>query len=151
MRLLRDVKFWVVLLTLACFIYAGFALWRAWAVFQSGDLTVQLLAGAIVIIPVLGCLLVLRELRFGMVMQSMGRQLALEGGLPERDFARDSSGRVNQDLADAYFSTLSHLNDSTNWRDWYLIAMAYEDCRDRKRARRSMRTAEKLFRIEPTL
>jgi len=84
-------------------------------------------------------------------MQSMGRQLALEGGLPERDFARDSSGRVNQDLADAYFSTLSHLNDSTNWRDWYLIAMAYEDCRDRKRARRSMRTAEKLFRIEPTL
>lgn len=146
---MKNPKFWVVLLSVGCFAYAGFALWRAWIVFQEGSIVGTVFALAIAIIPVLGVLLVIREIRFGMVMQTMGRQLALEGGLPLDNLPREPSGRVQLAAAQARFEEVSASANLDNWRDWYLIGIAYEDARDRKRARAAMRTAEKLFRAPP--
>ncbi len=148
---MKNPKHWVVLLSAACIAYAGFALWRAWIVLQEGSLFGTLFAVAIAIIPVLGVLLVIREIRFGMVMQQMGRQLALEGGLPLDDLPREPSGRIQRAAAQARFDEVSASADLNQWRDWYLIGIAYEDARDRKRARAAMRTAEKLFRSPPSM
>lgn len=148
---MKNPKNWVVLLSIACFAYAGFALWRAWIVFQEGSVTATVLAIAITVIPILGVLLVIREIRFGMAMQQMGRQLSLEGGLPLDDLPKEPSGRVEQAAAQARFEEVSELADLDQWRDWYLIGIAYEDARDRKRARAAMRMAEKLFRAPPTI
>lgn len=146
---MKNPKFWVVLLSVGCFAYAGFALWRAWIVFQEGSIVGTVFALAIAIIPVLGVLLVIREIRFGMVMQTMGRQLAREGGLPLDNLPREPSGRIQLSAAQARFEEVSASANLDNWRDWYLIGIAYEDARDRKRARAAMRTAEKLFRAPP--
>lgn len=140
---------WVVLLSIACFAYAGFALWRAWIVFQEGSAIASVLAVSITVIPILGVLLVIREIKFGMAMQQMGRLLAAEGGLPFDDLPKEPSGRAQVAAAQERFEELSAEADLDQWRDWYLIGIAYEDARDRKRARAAMRTAEKLFRTPP--
>lgn len=146
---MRNPKFWVAVVSAACFIYAGFALWRAWIVFQDGSVTARLLAIAITVIPVLGLLLIVRELRFGMVMQDMGQVLAHEGGLSRDDLPKEPSGRVELTAALERFEEVSAHADLSEWRDWYRIGVAYEDARDRKRARAAMRKAEKLFRSPP--
>lgn len=147
---MRNPKVWVAILTLAAVAYAVFVFWRAWALFTDGSAILRILALAIVVIPVLGLALIIREIRFGMAMQEMGRQLAREGGLPIDDQPRTPSGRVVRDAADARFAELAERGSPTDWREWFHIALAYEDARDRKRARAAMRTAEKLFRTEPS-
>ena len=147
---MKNPRNWVVLLSVACFAYACFALWRAWIVIQEGSLVATVFAIAISVIPILGVLLVIREIRFGIVMQQMGRQLASEGGLPRDDLPKEPSGRAQLAAAQIRFEELSSVADLHQWRDWYRIGIAYEDARDRKRARAAMRMAEKLFRAPPS-
>ena len=146
---MRNPKTWVGILTAAAATYAAFAIWRAWALFSEGDAVTRTLALAIVVIPVLGLALIIREIRFGLAMQRMGQQLALEGDLPVDDLPRTPSGRVIREAADFRFQELAERGSPRDWREWFHVAIAYEDARDRKRARAAMRTAEKLFRAEP--
>jgi len=147
----RNPKYWAYLLALAGLTYAVFAISRAWVVFQEGSLIARVLAISITFIPLLGVALIIREIRFGITMQAMGRQLGIEGRLPIDDLPRTASGRAEPAAANLRFTEVSQLSESQDWRDWFHIAIAYEDARDRKRARASMRMAEKLFRSEPTI
>lgn len=147
---MKNPKFWVAVLTLAAVSYALFAVWRAWALFVDGSVYLRLFAIAIVVIPVLGLSLIIREINFGISMQRMGQQLAREGGLPLDNQPRTASGRVVREAADARFAELAERGAPRDWREWFHIAIAYEDARDRKRARAAMRNAEKLFRAEPS-
>jgi hypothetical protein len=147
----RNAKYWAFIVALAGVTYAAFALWRGWIVFQDGSFAAKALAVSIIAIPLLGVAFILREIRFGLTMQAMGRQLGVEGRLPIDDLPRTASGRVDKDVADQRFDEIAGLAESTDWRDWFHIALAYEDARDRKRARSAMRTAEKLFRSEPSV
>ena len=148
---MRNAKYWAYILAAAGVIYAVFALWRAWVVFQDGTLVAKVLALSITFIPILGIVLIIREIRFGLNMQAMGRQLGVEGRLPIDDLPRTASGRAEQNAADIRFNEIADRSESGDWRDWFHIAVAYEDARDRKRARASMRKAEKLFRAEPPM
>lgn len=146
---MRNPKLWVFMLTAASVVYALFAVWRAWIVFQEGNAVGVLLAIAIIVIPVLGVLMIIREITFGYTMQQMGSLLAREGGLLPDSLPKDPSGRTTLAAAEERFQELAATADLLSWRDWYLIGVAYDEARDRKAARRAMRTAEKLFRHPP--
>lgn len=146
---MKNPKVWVAVLTLAAVTYAFFAMSRAWAIFVDGSVYLKLLALAIVVIPVLGLVLIIREINFGISMQRMGQQLAREGGLPEDNLPRTASGRVVREAADFRFAELAQRGTPRDWREWFHVAIAYEDARDRRRARAAMRNAEKLFRAKP--
>ena len=91
--------------------------------------------------------MIYREVRFGFGMQAMGRALATSGELPLDDLPKTPSGRADRDAADARFAVRQVEVEQypQDWRAWYRLALAYDDARDRKRARGAMRQALALF------
>lgn len=139
----------IALMVVGSVAYAVLAITRAWVLFMSGD-AVQIVFGlSIVVIPILGVALIGRELLFGWSTRAMGRQLASEGGLPEYHGELTPSGRPSKDDADAEFDRYAQDVQVTpqDWRAWFRLAIAYDDARDRKRARAAMRQASKLFAL----
>lgn len=122
---------------------------RAFTLIGSGSAAGVALGIGVLLLPLIGVVLVVWELRFGWQTQQLGRRLA-EGDeakwpaapeLPKRP-----SGRVERDAADAYFETVKIKVESApgDWRGWYRLAQAYDLSGDRKRARSSMRKAIEL-------
>lgn len=131
----------------ATVVYIGFALWRAYLLVVSADPLATGLGIALLAIPLLGLWLLWREIRFGIAMQRMGEQLAEQGGLPVDDLPKAPSGRPEREAADARFEVRKAEAEAApeDWRAWYRLAIAYDDARDRKRARAAMRRALALF------
>jgi Flp pilus assembly protein TadD len=77
----------------------------------------------------------------------MGRILAADGDLPEYQGELSASGRPTKADADAAFAGFAEQVEEhpDNWRAWFRLAIAYDDARDRKRARAAMRQAAALF------
>lgn len=146
---LKNPKIWVGVFTVVCVIYFIFALDRARLLVQEGNVVLTLFAIAIVIIPGLGLYLIAREIRFGFTMQEMGRRLALLGQLTPDDLPKELSGRSVLAAADARFESIAQSHDPDDWVKCYLLAVAYDESRDRKAARASMREAARLFRSAP--
>jgi hypothetical protein len=137
-----------LLLVAALAVYLVFAAARAWALISTGAPVPVLMGLAVLVIPVIGAWLVWREVAFGFGMQAMGRTLEAEGGLPVDDLPRSPSGRVQTQAADERFVRVREEVDAhpDDWRRWYVLAIAYDDARDRRRARAAMRRALALYR-----
>jgi hypothetical protein len=146
---LKSPKLWVVIFTLICIIYFGFAFDRARLLIQEDKVILTIFAISIVTVPALGLYLIAREIRFGFTMQQMGRQLAQTGELPQDDLPKEESGRSVLEAADARFELIAQSHDPEDWIKCYLLALAYDESRDRKAARGSMREAARLFRNAP--
>ncbi len=146
---LKSPKLWVVIFSLICVIYFIFAIDRARLLIQEGNPVLTLFAVAVVIVPGLALYLIAREIRFGFTMQKMGRELAQSGQLPTDDLPKEASGRSLLEAADARFESIAQSHDPDSWVRCYLLALAYDESRDRKAARASMREAARLFRSAP--
>jgi len=127
--------------------YAALALGRSWVLLSSGDIVQIALALAIVVVPILGMAMILREVWFGWRTRQMGQILTMEGGLPEYRGELTASGRPTKQDADANFErfALEAEQFPDDWRVWFRLGVAYDDARDRKRARAAMRHAASLF------
>lgn len=138
------------ILALAVGVYLVFTAARSWALIASGDPVPILLGISVIVFPLLGAWLIGRELLFGLRSQSLGRELGAEGGLPIDDLPRTPSGRIQRDAADERFAEyqVEVEQDPDDWRRWYRLAIAYDDARDRKRARSAMRRAISLHRAK---
>lgn len=123
--------------------YLLFTAARSWALIASGDPVPVLLGISVIAFPLIGAWLIGRELMFGLRSQALGRELGAEGGLPVDDLPRTPSGRIERDAADERFREYQEQveQDPADWRRWYRLAIAYDDARDRKRARAAMRQA----------
>ena len=144
-------KAWVWLITAAMVIastaYAVIAASRAWILLVSKDPLQVALAVAIIVIPVIGLALIVRELWFGWRTRQMGQTLAAENTLPMYDGDLTPSGRPTKADADRNFERYAREaeDNSEDWRAWFRLAVAYDDARDRKRARAAMRQASNLY------
>ena len=140
---------------------AAFVLAAALAVYLvlTADRAVEMIASgqpvfigmgvAIFVLPVLGVLVVVDQLRFGLQTERLARRLAEEGALPDTShLPRRPSGRVQREAADAWFDEKQEeLRDNRDdWRAWYAIAQAYDLAGDRNRGRKAMRHAIELAR-----
>ncbi len=108
-----------------------------------GSLVGRGLGLALIVLPLLGLLLVWREVEFGRRTAVLARTLEQEGGLPVDDLPRRPSGRVDRGAADAQFARMrdeaeAHPDD---WRVWFRLALAYDAAGDRTRARAAARHA----------
>ncbi len=123
--------------------YAALIGFKGVALLGSGSVVAVVLGVALVVLPVLGLLLVWREVEFGRRTAVLARALEQEGGLPLDDLPRRPSGRVDRSAADGHFARMREQAEARpdDWRSWFRLAMAYDAAGDRTRAREAARYA----------
>lgn len=102
-----------------------------------------LLGLAILILPLLGMYVAVREWQFGLRVADLAEDLAQRNELPADDLPKRASGRPKREAADQRFTERA---EEVRLRPddpgaWFRLAVAYDDAGDRKRARATMRTA----------
>jgi Flp pilus assembly protein TadD len=127
----------------AVVVYLGLVVVRGIAFIASGDPVAQILGVAVLVLPLLGLGLAVRELAFGRATQRLGQIMEASGTLPIDDLPRRPSGRVVREAADARAQQRISEVDETpdDWQAWFRLAVAYDDAGDRRRARSAMRQA----------
>jgi Flp pilus assembly protein TadD len=127
----------------AVVVYLGLVVVRGIAFIASGDPVAQMLGVAVLVLPLLGLGLAVRELAFGRATQRLGQIMEASGTLPIDDLPRRPSGRVVREAADARAQQRISEVDQTpdDWQAWFRLAVAYDDAGDRRRARSAMRQA----------
>lgn len=115
---------------------------------RTGEPVAVFLGAAVLVLPVLGAWLLVREWRTAMAVQRMADELALSGGLDVDDLPRTPGGRVDRGAADAAFARArAGVEDAPeDWRAWFRLGFAYDAAGDRRRAREALRTAVRLRR-----
>jgi hypothetical protein len=137
-------------LVVVCGVYLLLSAQRGLELIGSGDLVAVLMGVAVLVVPLVVAYLIYREVRFGLQVQELGRHLETTGGLPADDLPRLPSGRVDLAAADEAFERrrreVDELPDDPG--AWFRLAVAYDDARDRKRAREAMRHAVALRAVQ---
>ena len=120
------------------------------ALLGSGSAVGVVLGLAILVVPVVGVALVVREIQFGRSCAALADVLASEDGLPVDDLPKRPSGRVDRAAADTQFERMREEAERApdSWRAWFRLALAYDAAGDRTRARAAARHAVDLSHHE---
>jgi len=124
-------------------VYLALAGYRGVLLLASGDALQVVLGVGVLLLPVVGGYAVWREVRFGFATQRLARDLDAAGRWPQEQLPRTPSGRPDRAAADALFELRRAEVEETpqDWQAWFRLALAYDDARDRRRARAAMRRA----------
>ena len=136
-------KLSIAVMVLVLVFYAALIGVKGLALLGSGSVVGVLLGLALLVVPLLGLLLVWREIEFGRRTARLAATLEAEGGLPVDDLPRRPSGRVDRAAADRLFATMKEQAEAApdDWRCWFRLALAYDAAGDRTRARAAARHA----------
>jgi cytochrome c-type biogenesis protein CcmH/NrfG len=133
----------VAVMVLVVVFYAAFIGVRGVGLIRDGSPVALVLGAALLVLPLLGVLLVWREVEFGRRTSVLATALEREGGLPVDDLPRRPSGRVDRAAADEQFARMREQAEANpdDWRSWFRLALAYDAAGDRARAREAARHA----------
>lgn len=140
-------KVTVALLLVALVAYMAIIGYQGLLLIGSGEPIGLVLGASVLLIPLVGGVLVWRELQFGAATERLAGILGEQGGWPTEQLPTRPSGRPRRDAADALFEVRRAEVDRTpaDWRAWYRLGLAYEDAGDRRRAREALRHAIRLY------
>lgn len=135
------------LVTLLLVVYLVAVAGRGVQLVATGEPVAVALGLAVLILPALGAVLVVREWWLASRVQVMADELAASGGLAV-DLPRSRGGRVDRAAADEAFEVARADVERApqDWAAWYRLGFAYDAARDRRRAREALRTAARLHR-----
>ncbi|MGH3384001.1 MAG: hypothetical protein ACRDO1_05445 [Nocardioidaceae bacterium] len=133
----------VAVLVVVLALYLVLAAWRGWLLVREGGVVSVLLGVGILLLPLVGAYAGWREVRFGLATQRLAKELAAAGRWPTEELPLAPSGRPQRAAADALFAHRRREVEQApeDWQGWFRLGLAYEDSRDRRRARESMRRA----------
>lgn len=136
------------LLVAVLVVYLALVAQRGLLLLASGDPLQAALGLGVLLLPLVGAYAVWREVRFGFATQRLARELDAAGRWPQEELPAAPSGRPDRDAADAVFALRRDEVEAApeDWQTWFRLALAYEDARDRRRARAAMRRAIALHR-----
>jgi cytochrome c-type biogenesis protein CcmH/NrfG len=117
--------------------------YRGVLLLASGDPLQVVLGVGVLLLPVVGAYVVWREVQFGFTTQRLARELDTGGRWPLERLPTMPSGRPDRAAADALFEVRREEVEAApeDWHAWFRLALAYDDARDRRRARAAMRRA----------
>ena len=98
--------------------------------------------------PLLGAYSIYRELRFGLRVEAMGRELEAAGEWPVFQLVLRPSGRPTRESADENFKQVAKVAEKNpdDWKSAFALSLAYDACGDRPRARKAMAEAMALHK-----
>lgn len=119
-------------------VYLLFTASRGLDLLKVDDPAVKALGLAVLVLPILGVILVVREIRFGKLSYVMG-QLIDTAYLPQTGLSEEEKTAF---LESAIEKTKS---DMKNWQSWYSVALGYDLVNQRKLAREAMQHSVELY------
>jgi len=127
------------ILTAVLLVYLGFAFSRGLDLLKTDTDAVKLLGLCVLVLPVLGGWLIVREIRFGFKSSNMGQQIH-EDLLPSREI------KPRTPEAEVYLATAVERTKQAQdvWQNWFCVALGYDLVGERKLARESMQHAVEL-------
>lgn len=130
-------------MTLLVAVYVGFAVVYAQVLLRDDSLLVNVMGVALLAFPIVGAWGIIAEWRFGFASSKLIKTLGAEGGLPDDDFPTKPSGRPLKEQALEAFPVFQQDAEKhpESWRAWLRLALAYDACGDRRRARWATRKA----------
>jgi hypothetical protein len=121
-----------------------------WAVnmLASGKVVGVIMGTLVVTFPLFGLWIIYRELRFGLKVEAMGKELESAGAWPEFQLELRPSGRPTRESADENFKVFAAKAEANpnDWKAVFALALAYDACGDRPRARKAMAEAMALHK-----
>ena len=141
-----QTKLGAVVMTLLALLYVVTLGQRGIMLLGQPSGVAKLMGLFILVLPVFGLVGIFMELRFGLRVEKMAKQVEAEGLWPIRDLPLRPSGRPEKAAADQVFERIRTEVDQTpeDWHSWFNLGLAYDACGDRLRARASMRKALKI-------
>ena len=117
----------------------------------TGILVGQIEGAALLVLPIIGAWALVAEVLFGIRAQRLLRLMTERGDLPIDDLPHRPSGRAVRSAADVEFPKYQADVEAapTDWTRWYRLALAYDACGDRRRARWATRRAIRLEHAKP--
>ena len=98
--------------------------------------------------PILGAYAIYRELRFGLRVEKMGKELESKNEWPVFQLVLRPSGRPTRESADENFKMVAEAAKAnpSDWKAQFALSLAYDACGDRPRARKAMAEAMALYK-----
>lgn len=136
-----------VVMSALLLVYLGFALVYASILLRDDNVLVRLMGIALCVLPLLGAWGLVTEWIFGARSARVRAELGSRG-LEPTEFLTTPSGRTIREHAEGAFPTFAQdvRDNPESWTHWARLAIAYDACADRRRARWAMRKAIALFR-----
>ena len=133
-------------LTALLLVYVVAVAGRGVSLIRTGEPVAIGLGAAVLVLPLLGVWLVLREWRLAVSVQRMADELAAADALPVDDLPRTAAGRIVRSAADEAFTTARAGVEASpqDWAAWFRLGFAYDAAGDRRRAREALRAAARL-------
>lgn len=142
------VRVGVAVMSALLVLYLGVAIRSGVILLATGEPVPVALGGALLVLPVLGAAGLAAEIVFAWRAERLARRLERTGGLPAEELPLRPSGRVDREAADAAFPAYRRAVEEApgEWEPWFRLALAYDACGDRRRARWATRRAISLER-----
>lgn len=141
-----SAKVSVIIMAVLLAIYLVFAVQYGIVLISVGEPISTTMGIALLVLPLIGGWVLVRELLFVRHAQKLLRTLQSENALPIDDLPRMPSGRAVAEAADAQFPAYKEAVEAEpeSWRAWFRLGLAYDASGDRSRARWATREAIRL-------
>lgn len=139
----------VVVMAVLLALYLAFAVSYGIVLIRVGTAVAIGLGVAMLVLPLIGAWALVIELRFGLAAERLAVRLERDGGLPDEQLPTLPSGRPERAAAAAVFDRYRTETEAApdDWSAWFRLALAYDGCGDRRRARWATRRAIALARL----
>jgi hypothetical protein len=103
----------------------------------------KVMGGAMFGLPAVGVWAIIRELRFGLQVESLSKRVREDGVWPSFELELRPSGRPVRASAQQVFTEYAAVAEKNpdDWHSWFNLSLAYDAAGDSRRARAAMRSA----------
>jgi Tetratricopeptide repeat len=140
---MTNPKVGAILLSLITLIYLILMTNQAITLIQVDNSIAKIMGFALFGLPAVGIWSIIRELKFGLQVEGLAKQVRTEGSWPRFDLELRPSGRPVRASAEKNFAEYAEVAEKSpdDWHSWFNLSLAYDAAGDSRRARGAMRTA----------